>query len=595
MAENLPRWDLTPFFPSLDSAEFQTAFTETVDAIAHAKSLFDDHKIAERPSTPFSDGDRVAYEAATDALNAIGLRVRVLFAYVMGLVTTDSRDTAAQARYSELRRENLILDELETRYTAWLGSLDIDALVAVSETARAHEFPLRQAGKAARHLMAPGEETLASELSLGGSSAWSRLHGDITSQLTVTLDGEQQPMSVVRALATDPDRELRRHAYEAELGAWKTVALPLAAAMNGIKHETNVLMRRRGWSDPVDATCFHNAMDRTTLEAMLSAAHRSFPDFRRYLRAKAKLVSGQDRLPWYDLFAPVGSESESWEWPAATAFVAEQFDRYSSKMGDFARTAFDNHWIDAEPRPGKRDGAYCMGVVPGVSRILQNYRPSFDGVSTLAHELGHAYHNLCLKDRTSIQSGTPMTLAETASIFCETIVKNAALGVVTDPQARLAILEASLQGACQVVVDITSRYQFERAALAGRRERELSVDELCAHMLDAQRATYGDGLTDDLHPFMWAVKGHYYGSTYYNYPYMFGLLFGLGLYARYQESPDNFRAGYDDLLSSTGLADAATLGARFGIDIRTEAFWESSLDILRGEIDQFVALAETAG
>ncbi len=595
MAENLPRWDLTPFFPSLDSTEFETAFADTVAAIGSAKALFDQHGIAERPAAAFTDADRIAYDAATNTLNDISQRIRLLYAYVMGLVTTDSRDSAAQARYSELRRENVVLDELETRYTAWLGSLDTDALMRVSEIARAHEFPLHQARTAARHLMAPGEETLASELSLGASSAWARLHGDMTSQLTVPLDGEMEPMSVVRALATDPDRGLRQRAYEAELAAWKTVAMPLAAAMNGIKHETNVLMRRRGWDDPVDATCFHNAMDRATLEAMLTAAENSFPDFRRYLRAKAKLVSGADRLPWYDLFAPVGNESETWDWSTGTRFVAEQFDRYSAKMGDFARTAFAGQWIDAEPRPGKRDGAYCMGVVPGVSRILQNYRPSFDGVSTLAHELGHAYHNLCLKERTPIQSSTPMTLAETASIFCETIVKNAALSQITDPGSRLAILEASLQGSCQVVVDITSRYRFEQAALAGRRERDLSVDEMCHHMVEAQKSTYGDGLSDELHPFMWAVKGHYYGSTYYNYPYMFGLLFGLGLYARYQEDPDGFRAGYDDLLSSTGLADAATLGARFGIDIRTEAFWTSSLDIVRADIDQFVQLAEAAG
>ena len=595
MAETLPRWDLTPFFPSLDSPEFDAAFTRTVESIASAKALFDQHEIAERPAAPFAENDRVAYDAATEALNDISQQVRLLYAYVMGLVTTDSRDTAAQARYSALRRENLVLDDLETRYTAWLGSLDTDALLKASGVARAHEFPLRQAGVAAKHLMSPREETLASALSLGGSSAWARLHGDITSQLTVPLDGEPQPMSVVRALATDPDRDLRRRAYEAELASWKTVALPLAAAMNGIKHETNTLMQRRGWDDPVDATCFQNAMDRATLEAMLAAADRSFPDFRRYLRAKAKLVSGAERLPWYDLFAPVGNESENWDWSTGTQFVADQFDRYSTKMGDFARTAFAQNWIDAEPRPGKRDGAYCMGVLPGVSRILQNYRPSFDGVSTLAHELGHAYHNLCLKDRTPIQSGTPMTLAETASIFCETIVKNAALGVVTDPESRLAILEASLQGSCQVVVDIASRYRFERAVLAGRRDRDLSIDEMCQFMVDAQQATYGDGLSDELHPFMWAVKGHYYGATYYNYPYMFGLLFGLGLYARYQQDPDGFRSGYDDLLSSTGLADAASLGARFGIDIRTEAFWESSLDIVRADIDQFVQLAETAG
>jgi oligoendopeptidase F len=213
-------------------------------------------------------------------------------------------------------------------------------------------------------------------------------------------------------------------------------------------------------------------------------------------------------------------------------------------------------------------------------------------MSTLAHELGHGYHNLNLADRTMLQRDTPMTLAETASIFCETIVREAALARA-DAAERLEILEASLQGSCQVVVDITSRFLFERRVFEGRQQRELSVGELNEFMLQAQRETYGDGLDEALlHPYMWAMKPHYYsaGRSFYNFPYMFGLLFGLGLYARYRQDPEQFRASYDDLLSSTGLADAATLAARFGIEIRTPAFWAASLDIVRGDIDRFESL-----
>ena len=193
-----------------------------------------------------------------------------------------------------------------------------------------------------------------------------------------------------------------------------------------------------------------------------------------------------------------------------------------------------------------------------------------------------------------LQRDTPMTLAETASIFCETIVRNAALAAdATATQEQIEILEASLQGSCQVVVDITSRFLLEQGVFEKRREREFSVDELNALMLDAQRQTYGDGLDPDaLHPYMWAMKPHYYsaGRSYYNFPYMFGLLFGLGLYARYQQEPEAFTARYDDLLASTGLADAATLAQRFGIDIRDGAFWRASLDLIRADVERFEAL-----
>jgi oligoendopeptidase F len=189
-----------------------------------------------------------------------------------------------------------------------------------------------------------------------------------------------------------------------------------------------------------------------------------------------------------------------------------------------------------------------------------------------------------------MQRQTPMALAETASIFCETIMVEAGLAA-TPPELRLGLLDTDLQGACQVVVDIRSRFLFERELCVRREQQTLSVAELCELMLEAQRTAYGAGLDHDaLHPWMWAVKGHYY-TPFYNWPYTFGLLFGLGLYNRFREEPDRFRAGYDDLLSATGLDDAVGLAGRFGIDVTDTAFWASSLDVLRARIDTFEALA----
>jgi oligoendopeptidase F len=301
-----------------------------------------------------------------------------------------------------------------------------------------------------------------------------------------------------------------------------------------------------------------------------------------------------ERLAWYDIFAPVGSSERNWEFDDAVGFLLEQFGAYSDRLRSFARRAFDERWIDAEPREGKVGGAFCMRLRRDESRVLSNYVPSYDGMRTLAHELGHAYHNYNLSERTPFQRGTPMALAETASIFCETIVREAALQRA-DEAEQLVILEAAVEGSCQVVVDITSRFLFESAVFERRKERELSIDELNQLMLQTQRDTYGNGLDEaTLHPYMWAVKGHYYstGRPYYNFPYMFGLLFGLGLYARSTQDPDGFQASYDDLLSSTGLADAATLAGRFGIDIHSTDFWTSSLDIVRSNIDRFEALVD---
>ena len=594
-ASALPHWDMTVVYPSLDSTEFDAGFRSIVEDITALARLFDDYAIDRREPASLDDAAIHAFETVLDRYNAVLAAVQTLAAYINAFVTTNSRDDLAQARRSELQERTVLLAKLGTRFTAWIGSLDVDALIARAPLARDHEYALRRAQESARHLMSSAEEALAAELNPSGGGAWGRLHGNVTSQLVIPVeqDGRTQelPMSAVRNLASDPDRDVRRRAYEAELAGWQRVAVPLAAALNSIKGQVNTLARHRGWDSPLDAALFDASIDRQTLDAMLTAAYESFPDFRRYLRAKARAL-GLSVLAWYDLFAPVGGSGRPWDFETASGFIVEQFGAYSQRLSDFAARAFRERWIDAEPRPGKQDGAYCTPLRRDESRVFANFKPSYDGMSTIAHELGHGYHNMNLAQRTMVQRQTPMTLAETASIFCETIVRHAALEDA-DREAQIEILEASLQGSCQVVVDITSRFLLEKAVFETRRQRELAVDELNALMLDAQRQTYGDGLDPTLlHPYMWAMKPHYYsaGRSFYNFPYMFGLLFGLGLYARYQQDPDAFRAGYDDLLSSTGLADAATLAARFGIDVRTPDFWRASLAIVRADVDRFESL-----
>lgn len=582
-----PRWDLSFLFPSPGSAEFESACKTCYADLESLRKTFEDLGIRKVQADPNAAS---TFERAATALNQYLITQRRIVAYLHALVTTDSTDEIAQAKQSEFQSRTTDLPKLATAFTAWIGAQDVDAMLSTSPVAREHEHMLRKAKEAAAHLMSPAEEALASDLSLTGSTAWQKLHGNLTSQLEVQVGSERIAMSQVRNRAYDPDRDVRREAYMAELDAWKRVEVPLAACMNSIKGELNTLSKRRNWNSPLAMACFNANIDEQTLEAMMTAAQESFPAFRRYLNAKAKML-GLEKLAWYDIFAPVGGSGRQWEYREAAPFVRNCFAGYSQKMADFAQSMYDQERIDAEPRAGKRDGAYCMGIAPSDSLIMMNFKPAFGSVSTLAHELGHGYHNLCLQDRTMLQRSTPMTLAETASIFCETIIRQAVLTGDSDDQEKLSVLEASLQGCCQVVVDITSRYLFEKAVFEKRSDRELSAAEMCEIMLDAQRQTYGDGLDSEfLHPYMWAVKPHYYSSAFYNFPYMFGLLFGLGLYAIYEKEPEGFVDRYDALLSSTGLADAATLASGFGIDIRTPDFWRGSLNQIAADVDKFEAL-----
>jgi pepF/M3 family oligoendopeptidase len=586
-----PRWDTTVIFPGLESPEFVAAMeahrAAIDDLVASVGRLGID-----RPER--SESAPGAFSEFAALYDAVSRRHRELRVYVGCFVDTDSRNETAQGLESRLDKLGVTLEQIGAELIAWVGAQDVEAMIASSSVCADHAFILRKMQRESAHQLSPAEESLALEMRLTGSTAWSKLHGNLCSQIEVNVelpDGVRTlPMSAVRNLAYDASEPVRRAAYEAEIAAWRAHEIPLAAAMNGIKGEVLALARRRGWESPLSEAVFHAHIDEAILDAMMGAARASFPVFRRYLSAKARALGRTDgKLPWHDLFAPLGGDGGDWPYPKGAEFVVRHFRGYSDKMGDFAERAFRENWIDVPPAPGKRDGAYCAGLRRDESRILMNYKPAFGSVSTLAHELGHAYHNLCLAQRTRFQSDTPMTLAETASIFCETIIKRAALQQGTAEEQR-AILEASLMGSCQVVVDITSRFLFESRVFEGRAERDLSANELSELMAAAQAETYGDAMSSD-HRYMWAVKPHYYSAySFYNFPYMYGLLFGLGLYARFEQDPEPFRAAYDDLLSSTGMADARELGARFGIAIDQAAFWEASLSVIAEDVARFESL-----
>jgi pepF/M3 family oligoendopeptidase len=593
---DLPHWDFSAVFPGLDSPEFETGFQQVIEAIAGMVQMFDENGINRlETAVPIDDQLVSLFESIINRFNDIDEHIHILQVYLYGFLTTDSRNTEAQARHSQLLPHLSRLSLLGTRVTAWIGSLDVAELLERSAVARYHDYMLQKARQQAQHLMSPEQEDLAAELSLTGGSSWNRLFGNYTSQITVKIErngkSEAMPLTAAQNLAFEPDRALRAQAHQAVLAALAEASVPIAACLNSLKGETLALTRRRGWESPLDMVLFQNAIDRPTLDAMMTATRNAFPDFQRYLKARARALN-LPKLAWYDRLVPLGQGEQSWAYQDATEFVMDQFGTYSNKMRRLAERAFSENWIDAEPRDGKRGGAFCMGLRGDESRILTNFEPGFSGVSTLAHELGHAYHNLCLAERTPLQRSLPMTLAETASTFCQKIVENAALKTAV-PQDQLIILDGVLEYATRVVLGASSNFMFEEKLLAKRQERELSVEELCALDEETQLASLGDALEDgSLHPYRWAYVPHYYGSTFYNFPYTFGLLFGLGLYAQYQAEPDPFKTGYDELLSMTGMGNAADLAARFGIDIRNTAFWEASLDVLRADVDKFEQLVD---
>lgn len=550
-------WDLTPLFPSPESPEFRKAWEGLRGRIGALGALLE-------KGAPLAE--------VLAALDGIYEEATPLQAYLYARFTADTADEAASAKLSEFQVLLLDLKRLAPRLTRHLALED-------PEEAGPYRILVEEARLQTLHLMPEGEETLAAELSLSGREAWAKLHESLTSQVTAQVDGEELPITQVRNLYFRPEEEVRKKAYEAELKAWALHEVPLAFALDGVKGEASVLNRRRAFRDDLEPTLLSNRITRRALSALLEAVKESLPLFRRYFALKAKGL-GKERLDWWDLFAPLG-EGRRWTLEEARSFLKEKLSALPG-AARVAELAFEERWMDLLPRRGKVGGAYCMPRGGGKSLILANYEESFESLSTLAHELGHAYHNFALSRVPASLREVPMTLAETASIMNETLVVEAALKEVGPEEARL-ILDAYLQGAAQVVVDIYSRFLFESWVFEARRARELSPREFKELMLKAQKEAYGEALAT-FHPYMWAVKGHYYGADFYNYPYTFGLLFGLAVYREAQEDPA-FAGRYEELLAASGMYPARELAARFGFDLESPAFWQKGLAVLAEKVE----------
>ncbi|MFZ9852369.1 MAG: M3 family oligoendopeptidase [Ilumatobacteraceae bacterium] len=592
---SLPTWSVTDVHESLSSRSFVDAMERIGAQVHRLESLFDELDIRATDDVRVDPETGRRVDRAVMAFNETVADLEVLEAYVYATVSTDSRDETAQSSLSELDVLGSRVAPLLARLADFVDDHGVDALASVSDEARDHHGPLTRLAARSAHQMSEVEEGLYAELSTTGSSAWGRLQADVTSQLSIDVElpsgRTRLPMPAVRGLASDADPLVRRAAYDAEMIAWPSVATACAAAMNAIKGEANTVNRRRQWDAPIDASLYANSVSRATFEAMQSAVTASLPAFRTWMRTKASLHGHTDGLPWWDLVAPLPVSARTVTWDDSIDLVRSAFSEFSSSLGNLVDRAVSESWIDAPPREGKVGGAFCMPFVDDRSLILLNWSGSLESTQTTAHELGHAYHNVQLAGRTALQKRLPMALAETASIFCETLVVEAGLERLSGLD-RLALLDVDLQGSNQVVVDIHSRFLFETEVFARRQRRTLGVQELNEMMLDAQARAYGDGLDlDTRHPHMWVLKPHYYGSHFYNWPYTYGLLFGLGLYARFRDDPDRFRAGYDDLLSRAGMNTAEELGQAFGLDVTDEAFWTASLDVLRARMDEYRTLA----
>ena len=579
-------WNLDPIYKGFDDPAFDADMAQLKQKVA----------------------DFAAFSAELDAVQPLeGLRrgiqlqeqlselVNKLAEYASLRQSVNTRDPEAGSKLGQIMAAYSGYAAPAAAFESWAAKLPgLMELVSGDEELKEYTYLFSNMLESSRHLLEGRGEEIMAKLRLSGGDAWSDMQSYLTSTVPVTYRGETTNLSSIRNLAYDADPQVRKDAYEAELAAYDRIKDAVAFSLNSIKLETISDCQLRCYESPLMRTLKHSHMEKATLDAMFAAIDEYSPKFWQYLKAKGKALGHENGLPWYDLFAPMGKSSTKFTAEAAKEYLVEQFTGFDQELADMVAKAFDEAWIDFYPRDGKVGGAFCAGVeCLGESRILSNFDGMFGDVVTLAHELGHAFHNQCIRGHRPLNHDYSMPVAETASTFNECVVMASAIGKAADKEEKLALIESQLQDATQIICDIYSRFRFEAKVFENRQDQFMNADTLCGFMLEAQKQSYGDGLDHNcLHPYMWVCKSHYYGPTFYNFPYAFGGLFARGLYAQYEKEGASFVPKYKKLLHTTPVASAEDTAKVAGIDLTDKEFWRGALQTIADQIDLFCQLVE---
>jgi pepF/M3 family oligoendopeptidase len=591
-----PRWDLESIFPGGSNSKELTEYRKMVAA----EMTTIEERAAKLDGTISADNLNGWIDFLT-SFSDVCEKLDLVHSFAGMLTSQDVTDSKADAIIGEAdgfwARWAKVQSSLEAIFAAQTD--DAWQLLESHDDVKGFVFFLNEMRQMARKKMSVEKEALALELAVDGFHAWNRLYDKMAGELTVDFVSddkvEQLSLGQLATKMAEPDRAVRKQAFEKMTSAWESREDLAAMTLNSLTGFRQTLNRNRGWNSALDEPLMANRQSQESLDAMWRVVQKNLPRLVPYIDAKKKLL-GIDTFTWYDQFAPVGSVDVKYTYDEAVDFVVEQTKNFSPDLSQFCRMANDKNWIEAEDRAGKRGGAFCTGTGPlRQSRVFMTFAGSYDQLLTLAHELGHAYHSYVLRDVPYLSTWYPMTLAETASNIAEAVVNDAALDAATDDQMKLMLLDQKLQAAYTLFCDLQSRYLFDLSFYAEREKGMVSSARLRELMIDAQKEAFG-GMLDEsgYHPLFWCSKLHFYltGQPFYNFPYVFGFLFAAGVYARAKAEGPSFADKYAALLGDTGCMTAEELTMKhLGVDLTKDNFWQDAADIALSGVDQFVALS----
>jgi oligoendopeptidase F len=597
----LMNWDLSPYFPSFDGAEYR-AFNEALridvrTATAGAKEL-----------EPLRSDNVDAWAALLVSYEGLSTRLSHVWSYVHALASCDAKNESFRKESSRLAVLGAEMQKLAVELFRGVRDADDDAmgaLVAMPSLENA-KFYLQRLRDEARLSMDAAREGLAADLGTDGIHAWGRLYDTVAGTLNFEMqwpDGrsERLPMSRRRSLTSNADPLVRKAAFDGGNVAWQGVADVTSAALNAIAGTRHTLYAQRGIQHFLDVAIFDAAISRKTLDAMFEAVEDNAEVARRFLRLKARAL-GQKQIGWWDLEAPLPlKSSQEVSWDGAQEMVRGAFSRAYPELSKFFDQVITRNWVEHEPREGKQPGAYCTSSpLINESRVFMTFQGALSDVSTLAHEVGHAYHNWVMRDLRGMARNYPMTLAESASTFAEMVLSD---GLLENPEIseeqQAVLLSEQLGDATAFLLDIPVRFQFEKEFYDRRRREEVGTSELSELMTKTQRRIFGDTLAQGGEdPLFWASKLHFYisGVSFYNFPYTFGYLLSRGLYAQFKAEGPAFLPRYERLLKLTGSGLAHDVAKEaLGRDLESREFWQEGIRSLESPLNQLEKLLPKLG
>ncbi|HET6423108.1 MAG TPA: M3 family oligoendopeptidase [Planctomycetaceae bacterium] len=592
-------WDLESLFPTPNTPTFRT----TLDAFSsRIKSLAED---AEKLPA-FQASTVTEWENFLQKYETVDAQYTDLSAYIGCQSAGDAENKLYQQLEAELSALGPYRERLATTVEFALKELsndDFQQAIAASTYLTKISYFLKLKRRQATFRLPREQELLAADLAVDGLHAWGRMYDRLSGALRVTVIEKGKPVqkSPGQVLFDSPQRTVRENNFFAVDAAWATIEDSCADAINHIAGTRLTTYRRLGLKDHLEAPLMYNRMSRATLDSMWSTITAHKPVLKDYLDCKARWL-GLEKLTWYDLAAPLPSipgtvVDDDISYDQACDWIVEAFEQFSPELGSFARMALTEKWVEAENRSGKRQGGFCTSLpTPKVSRIFMTYTNSADSMSTLAHELGHAYHSWVLRDEPVFLADYPMNLAETASTFAEAVLNEQRLQRAKTDYEKLALLDGLLGDAVAFLMNIHARFLFENAFHVERAREELTAKRFGELMEAAQKEAYLGALADGgWNPRFWASKLHFYITSlpFYNFPYTFGYLLSLGVYAVGRDAGPSFPAQYRQLLMATGCQDAEdAVQSTLGFDLRGGEFWTKSLSIITSRVQQFRELTD---